>query len=447
MRSVGEAERSGTPIGIRRRGIALFHAPSRIPFAVMTSLRCFAAAFALPLLAGAVVCQSAADDARLLASAANRFGAALHAQLGAGPTPTASPGSVAVALLMLLPGARGDTEQELRTVLQLPDELRGARLHAAAKALLDGLVQKAPGGRDQGAQLRLVDDVWAQTGYPILPEYTNLLRSSYAANVHGVPFATDPAKARQQINGHIAAVTNQRIPELLPPDLITPATCVVLTNAIWLKAAWLHPFSEGGTASRSFTLGDGTPVDVPTMTGSETFGWSETAAWQCVALPFADCTIVAEFIVPRAGHDLATAERALLAGEPAAARQDALVHVQLPKFRVAASHRLEVPLRALGLRAAFDPKLADFTGITPRRELVVDDVVHQTWIQVDEQGAEAAAATAVVIKRGSAGGGERRQFVADRAFAFTLREMKSGLVLFVGRVTDPRQAATAAGRH
>lgn len=412
----------------------------------MTPFRCLAAAFSLPVFASAVDCQSAADDARLLAIAANRFGADLHAQLGAGPAPTASPGSVAVALLMLLPGARGDTEQELRAVLHLPDELRGARLHAAAKALLDGLVPKSPRGRNQVAQLRLVDDVWVQTDYPILPEYTNLLRSSYASKVHGVPFATEPAKARQQINEHIAAVTNQRIPELLTPDLITPATCVVLTNAIWLKAAWLHPFGEGGTALRSFTLGDGSPVDVPTMTGDESFGWSETAAWQCVALPFADCTIVAEFILPRAGHDLATAERALLAGEPAAARESALVHVQLPKFRVTGNHRLEAPLRALGLRAAFDAQRADFTGITLRRELVVDDVVHQTWIQVDEQGAEAAAATAVVLKRGSAGGGERKQFVADRPFAFTLREVQSGLVLFVGRVTDPRQAPTVAGR-
>lgn len=390
--------------------------------------------------------QDRAGDARLLASACNRFAADLHGQLVAKGAPTSSPASIGLALLMLLPGARGDTERELAAVLHLPDDLRGPRLHAAAADLLERLPVVRKGAHDtNGPQLRLANDLWTQSGWPVVTAYQQLLRTSYGAMHHEVGFASDPEAARQKINAHIAGLTNDRIPELLTPDLVMRSTRVVLTNAIWLKVAWLHSFHAGATQPRPFTLADGTAITVPTMLHTEGYSYAETDDWQCVVLPFAGCELVAEFLLPRPGRTLAAAEGALLAGDHAAKLAAESVQVMLPRFRVAAAHRLREPLLALGMRAAFDATRADFTGITPKRELVVDDVVHQTWIQVDEEGCEAAAATAVVMKATAAvRPREPKVFTADRPFAFTLRERTTGLVLFLGRVDDPRQAPAAA---
>lgn len=384
-------------------------------------------------------------DVNLLATACNQFAVDLHATLAAKGSPTAAPGSIALALLMVVPGARGATEQELIRALHLPDQLRGERLHQAAKALIADVAIAKTGKPDtERPQLRITNDLWTQSGYPILDDYSNLLRTCYGAQQHEVPFATDPEGARTKINAYIAELTNQRIPELLPADLITPSVCVVLTNAIWLKAAWRHAFHAQATKPAPFTLGDGTTVDVPTMHRTESFAWGECDAWQCVVLPFANCDVVAEFVLPRPGKSLGDAEHALLAGEHANLLTEERVAVRLPKFCTIGKHSLREALIALGVVEAFDWR-ADFTGMTPKRELMIFDVVHQTWIQVDEAGAEATAATAVVLGKSAAGRpGQLKVFAADRPFAFTLRDRSTGLVLFAARVADPRANASSA---
>lgn len=389
-------------------------------------------------------------DAKLLAAACNRFGAAMHAQLQPASNPTMSPASIALALLLLEPGARGTTHAELVQVLQLPAELRGERLHEAAHALLQASSLAATGEPDADAPLlRLANDLWNQQGNQLVPDYVKVLRRSLLAGQHEVDFHGDPEAARRRINAHVARATNDRIRDLLPKDLVDAATELVLTNALWLKGAWLHPFMKGGTTDDPFHLANGEAVAVPTMHVIEEFAFAETAQWQAVVLPFAGGTLQAEFLVPKQGTELAVAERVLLTGRHLPALQEAQVHVQLPRFRTASRHRLKEPLQALGLSAAFDGEKVDFRGIAPTNRLVVADVVHQTWVQCDEAGVEAAAATAVVMKRTAAPGGLPKHFVADRPFAFLLRDVRTDLVLFAGRVADPRgseQAATDEGR-
>lgn len=386
------------------------------------------------------------DDAQLLATACNRFGAALYAQLQPGGNPTASSASIALALLLLEPGARGATHDELVQVLQLPKELRGKRLHDAVHALLRASALVSEGKPDADAPtLRLANDLWNQQGQPLVPDYVRVLTQSLLAGQHDVDFQGNPEAARQQINAHVAKATNDRIPELLPKDLVDAETALVLTNALWLKGAWLHPFAKGRTGDAPFQLTAKETVPVPTMHVTEEFAFAETAQWQAVALPFAGGTLQAEFVVPKDGTELTAAERAMLAGEHLGALQHARVHVQLPRFRTASMHRLKQPLQALGLRAAFGDGEVDFRGIEPSNKLVVAEVVHQTWVQCDEDGVEAAAATAVVMKRTAAPAGEPKAFVADRPFAFVLRCVRTGLVLFAGRVTDPRDTTAQAG--
>ncbi|MBL9077228.1 MAG: serpin family protein [Planctomycetes bacterium] len=403
------------------------------PTRLLASL--LAPALTLPCLA-----QKPPTDTERLAAACNAFAADLHAALGPTQAPTCSPGSIAIALLMLLPGAAGATADEIATVLHLPDDLRGNRMHEAARDLLQqvGLLLPGSPNRDhEPSPLALTNDLWVQRGFALVPSYPRLLRASFGAAKHDVDFAADPDKARTAINLHVAQATGDRIRELLAEDDVNALTRVVLTNALWFKAGWAHAFTAGNTQDLPFTLADGTTVPVPTMQQQQPFGWAESDAWVAVSMPFAIGTVQFEAVVPRDGHTLAEAERALLqrsfgkmANEP--------VQVALPRFLVQAAHRLRTPLLALGMRRAFDAS-ADFSGIEPKRELFVDDVVHQTWIQVDEQGCEAAAATAVVLKvRSAVVQGQPKQFRADRPFAFGLRDARTGLLLFVGRVTDPR---------
>jgi serpin B len=392
-----------------------------------------------PLTTMRVTAQKPTDAQRLVA-ACNQFAADLHGKLAPSDKPTCSPGSISIALLMLLPGARGNTAIELANVLHLPEDLRGERMAAAATALLEqtGVLGGKPGSDAEPGLLCITNDIWVQTGYELLPSYVDLVRRSFGAGSYTVDFAQSEA-ARERINSYIAKATNDRVKDLLPADLITPNTRVVLTNALWFKGPWEHPFRKENTKPAPFTLAGGDKVDVPTMQVAEHFAYAETDAWQCLAMPFDKGAVQCEIMLPRAGVALADAEAALLAGKYVEALRGERVQVRLPRFRVAAAHRLKEPLMALGMRDAFSDGAADFSGMDPKNDLVVTNVVHQTWIQVDEDGAEAAAATAVILrKRGGAPHGEPKVFTADRPFAFVLRDRDTGLILFVGRVTDPR---------
>lgn len=408
----------------------------------MTShpLRCLllTAASCLPVLA-----QQVTPDAKRLATACNQFAADLHGKLAAAGHPTCSPGSIATTLLMLLPAARGATATELAEVLHLPADLRDERMHSAATELLQqaGLMSTGSPRRDQPpALLSLSNDLWVQSGKPVAPAYVDLLRNSFGAAQWATDFEADAEAARTAINAHIAKATNQRIKELLAPGMILGSTRVVLTNALWFKARWEHPFWSKNTKEAPFTLASGTQVAVPMMYQAGFFAYTEDAAWQCLSMSFADSSIQCDILLPREGTPLAAAEAALLAGKYVATLRGERVQVRLPRFQVAATHRLAGALAALGLRRAFVTGDADFSGMGTGEPLVIDDIVHQTWIAVDEEGAEAAAATATVLKAGSAAPqGEPKVFTADRPFAFVLRDHRTGLVLFVGRVDNPSQ--------
>ncbi|MEQ1632822.1 MAG: serpin family protein [Planctomycetota bacterium] len=375
-------------------------------------------------------------DLTRLTTALNTFAATLHRELG--DTATCSPASIGIALLMVLPGARGETATELERVLALPSDLRGERLHAAARELICLLRGTVDG--ETATELRLCNDVWLQKDFALLPDYVKALRHQFDAAANDVDFVGEPEAARAAINDKVAEVTDDRIRDLVPADLITPDTRVVLTNATWLRGYWLHAFREKGTKPAPFVRKDGSLVEVPTMNVVEKFGYAEDEAMQFVRLPFADGDVVCDLVLPKANVALADAERALLQGDYVSLLAPQMVKVALPKFTVAGKLRLKEVLMRLGLKTAFDEERADFSGMRNERDLCIDEVVHQTWVAVDENGAEAAAATAVVMKRA---GGERpkepKVFAADRPFAFVLRH-RSGLLLFVGRVEDPSVA-------
>ena len=398
------------------------------------------ASLSLPCcLLGPLAAQDAKADAERLAACCNQFAADLHPRLGKTATPTSGPASIAFALLMLTPGARAATADELATVLHLPADLRGARLDAAVQKLLTTCGLGARPAANEKTAMRLVNAMWAQRGHAFVPAYVDTLRRSYGATHHLVDFIGATEGARRAINADVASATNDRIKELIPPDLLTAETRLVLTNAMWFKGAWQHPFAERRTKPEPFTRADGSEVTVSMMQLGEALPGVDGEAWIAVELPFADSEVRCEIVMPKAGHTLAEAELAMLRDAVRPALQQQQVSLRLPKFRVAAQHRLKEALIALGLPRAFTAD-ADFSGIDDKEPLCIDEVVHQSWIQLDEAGAEAAAATAVVMKRA----GAARDFIKltfDHPFAFALRDHGTGLLLFAGRVDDPSTPA------
>lgn len=385
--------------------------------------------------------QGPSADAKALAAACNQFATALQGRLASDGPPTCSPGSIAIALWLLLPGARGDTATQLADVLQLPAGLRGERLAVAAGELLrasrlGATEPTGPAAEADATRLELVNDAFVQKGFPLVPAYPRLLAERFGARLTELDFFADADAARTAINTHIAKVTHDRIQDLLQGDDIGRDTRLVLTNALWCKGPWAQAFPDHATRVAKFTRADGQAVEVPTMHLGESLPWVEGPAFFGVSLPLAGGELVVDLVLPPVGQPLAAAEVALLDGSFSKAKVTP-VQVALPKFTVGSKVRLREVLQAMGVTDAFTSGKADFSGIDPKNSLVVHDVVHQAWAAADEAGFEAAAATAVILKRGAPRLKNPKLFTADRPFGFALRDLRSGLVWFVGRVEDP----------
>ncbi|MGE3173864.1 MAG: serpin family protein [Planctomycetota bacterium] len=417
----------------------------RVP---VTLLSCAGALFAAPLPAQDHTVHDAsvraatdpARDAGVLADAIGRFAAAAAPQLQ-GDTLGWSPASAAMALLMALAGAHGETADEIARAIA-PAGWDLARTQRAAAALHRRLQADRPGFAMTSTQ-----DLWIQKAHPLQPSFTTLLRDHYGAAPRELDFRGDPEQARAAINAAIAAATHDRIRDLLGPDDVRADTRCVLTNALWLKADWKHSFDPENTRDRAFRLGDGAAVRVPTMHLTGSFAVGDVDGMVLVRLPYVGDEFALDLALPAAGEGagddpMAAALDRLLDpahGEGRIARKLQQVALALPRFCVSTRLELGPALQTLGITAAFGPT-ADFRGIDgDPRFLQLARVVQQCWLDVGEEGTEAAAATAMVLRAGAAAR-QPRAVAFDRPFAFALRDLKTGLVLFAGRVADPRGA-------
>jgi len=360
------------------------------------------------------------------------FGADLYRALGGTASLVFAPASIAAALRMTLLGARGDTATQLAATLHL------AKPQDAAAGLLETcvLLDRLAAG---DLTLRAPNTMWVQTGLALQPDFTAALAQAACAQLRTADFAAAAGPVQQQINDLIAEQTAGKITGLIPSGVITRATRLVLASAIYLKAAWTHPFPPGATQDAPFYPEPGAGRPVPTMRLRERLRYLRGDGYQAVELPYAGQRLGMVIVLPdgplapvesRLGRDgLAR----LLAG--LAARQ---VTLALPRFRVTSQFSLAPALSALGMPLAFTSR-ADFTGITTAERVHISDVVHQAYLDVDEQGTEAAAATAVVIRAAARVmmPDPPVEMTVDRPFLFGITELASGRPLFLGRVTDP----------
>jgi serpin B len=387
---------------------------------------------------------SSAEEALPLPSAAvNRLGWQLVARSGEGNA-IVSPVSVWQALAMTHAGAAGETAAEIAGVLGMPDDA-GAIAEAST-----AMRQAFEAARSEEIRLEIANRLWVQEGKPLVESFTTLLESRHAAAAGALAFATAPEAAREEINRWVADHTADRITNLLPSGSITPLTRLVLTNAVFMKAMWAEPFDAALTADEPFTLGDGTAVELPFMHRSGSMragqvGEGDAALTAC-EIPYDGGQLSMVILVPRASKPgaAATALVASLEGdwldtlrEQGGLRQRT-VQLSLPKWTARKPLSLNAALAELGMPKAFEAGEADFSGMDGTRDLYVSSVVHEGFVEVSEEGTEAAAATGVVVGVRSIRPDPPLEIKADRPFVWAVIDSGTGSMLFAGVVADPR---------
>jgi serpin B len=352
-----------------------------------------------------------------------------------------SPASVGFALGMTDAGAREETAEEIAETLRFPDDREALR--SAHQQLQHELNERADAATDGEFELAVANAVWGLEGYPYRESYLETLEERYGAELRTAEFGADPEGARQEINGWGAERTNERIDELFPDGSFDGRTRLVLANAVSLLADWHHQFEESDTREEPFTLLDGETSEVPLMRQTETFPYAEVDGHQLVELPYVGEGVGMLVVLPPE-NEFERFEDGLDAeslGTFVDALEEREGEVVLPRFEFDAGFGLTDVLAELGIERAFDPDRANFDGMVPLEEidenLFVNDVRHEAYVAVDEEGTEAAAATGAEVGADSAPAVDFRM-VVDRPFLFLIRDRETGATLFLGRVVDPR---------
>jgi serpin B len=379
--------------------------------------------------------QVAPGDLRAFAAGHNRFGLAMYRLLGGGNL-FFSPYSIAQVLTMTSAGARGQTGQQMAQTLHsaFPQE----RLHRAANALDQALSSRAAG--EDGFHLEIANSIWGQQGFVFQPEFLDTLATNYGAGLRLLDFKTAPEPSRATINATIAQQTHDKITDLLPAGSIDVLTRMVLANAIYFNAEWVAPFAKESTHDGTFNPDQGGAVTTPMMTNQANYSYTASQGYQAIMLPYRG-GISMLVLVPDAGQ-LGTFE----AGLDDARLQSILdglatreVLLTLPKFEYhSSSISLKQQLAALGMTDAFDPDTADFSGMDGQRDLFIGDGFHKAMVRVDEDGTEAAAATAITMQTTAARVDPPLTLTIDRPFVYLIRDDATGALLFMGRIVNPK---------
>jgi serpin B len=367
----------------------------------------------------------------------NAFAVELYGQLGRQTGNLfLSPASISTALGMTYAGAAGNTAAEMQKALHftLPPD----RLHAAMGTLLKGLNAPHP-----GYQLRVADALWAQEGEQFLPAYVALTNANYAAGFHPVNFAKVPEKVRVTINQWIEKQTEDKIKDLLQPGVVTADTRLILTNAIYFKATWESQFEKAQSLEGDFHLSSAQTVRATLMHREGRYSYFNGGTFQALEIPYKGAELSVLVFLPNDPGGLPAFEQSL---DPSKLKQwlgqlhsEPKVILTLPKFKMTREFELGNALNALGMKQAFEPNVADFSAMNGKRDLWISAAIHKAYIDVDEQGTEAAAATATVMKS-LAMPTQRPEpivFRADHPFFFLIRDNRSGGILFMGRLADP----------
>lgn len=363
------------------------------------------------------------------------FALALYQQLRAGNGNLFfSPYSIATALSMTYAGARGKTAEQMTKALSI--SLPSGQLHPAFAAL----EKKNEAAQSDGQiQIKIANALWPQSKYPFLKEYLTLIQANYSEQITPLDYA-DPEAARAVINAWVKEKTETKIQELIPPGLLGPLTRLVLTNAIYFKGSWTQSFDPENTERMLFHLGSGETVQASFMRQRTYFSYAELSGFQLLELPYGNGAFSMLALLPQPGQLPNLEEQLTFENLNTWLAQLKIydVALSLPRFKFSTGFSLNQTLMKMGMVNAFDPERADFSGMDGRMNgLYISNVLHKTFIVVNEAGTEAAAATAAMMHFGVMPDDPEIIFRADHPFLFMIREKTTGSIFFLGRVTAP----------
>ncbi len=351
-----------------------------------------------------------------------------------------SPHSLSTVMAMVYAGADGETASQMRESMSFrPDD---SELHRAFnhlnRTLTSEATKKNTDGESSGDpfELNLAQGLWVQPDFPVNRSYLETLGTQYGASMQTAPFASSPEEARKTINEWVAQKTAQKIKDLLPQGSVQTNTRLMLTDAIYFKAGWKSPFQTSQTSDGQFTNIDGSTSSVKMMSQRARSGLRHASGsnWQAVELPYVGGSTSMLMIIPDAGKFDAVESNL----SPALIQKvvDKLgskaVNIQMPKFEITSGFSAKKMLSELGMTSPFDPDKADFSAMSPAEKLFIQNVQHKAYISVDEEGTEAAAASAAGM--GITSMPEYTDVTVDRPFIFAIRHQESGATLFMGRV-------------
>ena len=371
----------------------------------------------------------------------NQFALELYKKLTQGKNDNffLSPYSVSSALAMTYAGARNTTATEMAQVLHFAPN----QVNQDYKMLADHFKNI----NRKGLELNIANALWGEKTQRFLPDYLALNQKYYQSKLENLDFRKQPERSRLIINKWVEGKTNKKIKNLIPKGLIETNTRLVLTNAIYFKGNWMHAFQKKQTRRMPFIAGKKRFPGIQFMGMQRKFRYTENAQFQAIAIPYKDRKMSMVVLLPKDKNGLAALEKQL----DAKAYQQLIhqmyytkVKLSLPRFKMTTSSKLKAPLYQLGMKQAFEDQ-ADFTGMVKAPILQISEVVHKAFVEVNEKGTEAAAATAVIMKSKSASANHRpsipKIFKADHPFLFIIKDNKTDSILFIGKLENPKTAS------
>jgi len=348
-----------------------------------------------------------------------------------------SPYSISTALSMTYLGARGTTASEMAKTLHFSQDAN--MLHHSFGALMNDLNGR---GSKNTYQLVVANRLWGQKGYKFLKSFLDEEQKYYGSSVEAVDYKTDTEGARRTINTWVEKQTNDKIKELLAKGLLNRDTRLVLTNAIYFKSAWEEEFSLRATRKDTFYLNEKDKVQADLMHRTDNFSYRKSDLFDVAEIPYQRGELSMVVVLPHKIDGLSDVERSLTYDKLKAVTSQMSsrkLELTLPKFKTTSTFSLGPTLEKMGMKSAFKFGSADFSGMDGTKLLYISEVIHKAFVDVNEKGTEAAAATAVVMRAGCAPPRPETiiPFKVDHPFIFLIRDRKTDSILFMGRIQNP----------
>ena len=397
----------------------------------MKSILCFFTCL-LPIMISANTLQGVVDGN-------NKFAFNLFQQeqsVTTGTNQFYSPFSISTALAMVYAGALNETALQMSNTLNFD---LSVKFHSKYKHLLD----KMNAGTDGKIKLKIANGLWAQQNFKFLDSYFGIVKSNYHSELKNVDFEADIERetTRKEINSWVERNTNNKIKNILSQHDLNALTRLVLVNAIYFYGDWETPFKNSSTIRNKFSLMDGTHTIVPFMNQKGQYNYYEDSKIQAIEIPYTDNKASMVIFLPNTTTGISALGKSFdfnYYQDIIESLQNTDVRLSLPKFKIDFKIELSNALSQMGMPLAFSPDSADFSGMTGKPNLCISKVIHKAFINVDEKGTEAAAATAVVMTMTmSPRPSEAKIFDADHPFLFLIKDNTTGSILFMGKIMKP----------